>query len=69
MTTQDPKSSNNLADLFPGQTPEWYAEAEANCDAYLEVIIRIHSRVSADPGTYAKFRSELKRQRKANVSK
>jgi hypothetical protein len=60
MTTQDTKPSDNLEDLCPGQTPEWYPETQGNIDAYLALIIRIHDRISADPEALAQLRAHLK---------
>jgi len=37
-----------IEDIWPGQTPEWYAEAEQNIRRYLSVIIRIHERLKAE---------------------
>ena len=59
MTTQDTKPSDILEDLYPGQTPEWYAEEKEHLDEYLALIVRIYERISADPETLAKFRSHL----------
>jgi hypothetical protein len=37
-----------IEDVWPGQTPEWYAEAEENVRRYMSVIIRIDERLRAE---------------------
>jgi hypothetical protein len=37
-----------IEEVWPGQTPEWYAEAEENVRRYLSVIIRISERLKAE---------------------
>jgi len=34
-----------IEDVWPGQTPEWYAEARENLRRYLSVLIRIDERL------------------------
>ncbi len=38
----------SIRDLYPGHTDEWYAEAEANLERYLQVIIRIVERLRTE---------------------
>lgn len=37
-----------IEDLFPRHSPEWYAEAEANIQQYLTVLIRIAERLACE---------------------
>jgi len=60
MTNQDKKPPISLEHLYPGQTSEWYAEAQDNFDAYLALIIRIYDRIRADPEAYALLQAELR---------
>jgi hypothetical protein len=45
-----------IEDVWPGHTPEWYAEAEDNVQQYLAVIIRIAERLRAEGKSLKDFK-------------
>ncbi len=59
MTAHNRNQSKRLEDLYPGHTPEWYTEAQANLDTYFALVIRIYERISADPEAYSRLQAEL----------
>ena len=60
MNTQNRNQSEHLEELYPGHSPEWYAEAQDNLDAYLSLIIRIYDRISVDPELHARLQAEIR---------
>jgi hypothetical protein len=51
------KPSPHIADLYPDLNEEELLEAEENLDRYLELALRIFSRVKSNPEEYARFKS------------
>jgi hypothetical protein len=48
MVDNDKQQDIRIEDLYPGHTPEWYAEAEDSLRRYLAVMVRIHERLKAE---------------------
>ena len=48
MTEENNDKPIRIEDLYPGHSPEWYAEAEENMRQYAAVLVRIAERLESE---------------------
>ncbi len=57
-----------LKEIYPGQTEEWYRQAEANLRRYLEIVIRTYKRLNETPEGQAWLRALLEKNTRARMN-
>jgi hypothetical protein len=60
-------NKSSIEDLYPGHSQEWYAQAEANLDAYLSIVLRVYQRISQNPEELVELRNDLKQAHQLHV--
>lgn len=58
----------SLADFYPNLRPEELRAAEENLDRYLELALRIFSRIKADPQEYARFKALTDKELQSTIN-